>query len=203
MEIKQLTSNNTDEFCELIKNMYAHLENLEWFTPMPFDAESVRNMLEKPRFYIIGAFENNHLCGVSSLDYKCGKLIGKINFPNNVNTESLVEIGFNMVHSSHRGKGIMKQMVSFLLNKCKTDGFEWVFSKVHKDNFASSKSLEKNDFYIFDSYAKNVSKEDFIMLSSQDFFSKTGKINAEKTLSNYSAEDTEIIVDYNLYIKKI
>lgn len=203
MEIRQLLTADTEEFCALIKDMYAHLENLEWFTPMPFDSESVKGMLEKPRFYIIGAFENGEMAGVSSLDYKCGKLIGKIEFPAEVNTESLVEIGFNMVHSNHRGKGIMKQMVSYLLDKCKGDGFEWVFSKVHKDNFASSKSLEKNGFSAFASYEKSVNKEDFIMLSSQDFFSNIGKENAEKTLSKYSVEDTEIIVNYNLYIKKM
>ena len=203
MEFRKLTNNNTKEFCELIKNMYSHLENLEWFTPMPFDAESVKNMLEKPRFYIVGAFENGELCGVSSLDYKCGKLIGKINFPAEVDTESLVEIGFNMVHSNHRGKGIMKQMVSYLLEKCKADGFKWIFSKVHKDNFASFLSLEKNGFSAFANYQKSVDRSDFVMLSSQEFFSKTGKDNAKKTLERYSAEDTEIVVDYNLYIKKM
>ena len=203
MEIRQLSTDNTEEFCALIKNMYSNLENLEWFTPMPFDTENVKNMLEKPRFYIVGAFENDVLCGVSSLDYKCGKLIGKINFPADVDTESLVEIGFNMVHSSHRGKGIMKQMVAHLLEKCRADGFKWVFSKVHKDNFASFLSLEKNGFSVFASYKKGVDKSDFKMLSEQEFFSKTGKANAEKTLAKYSAEDTEIIVDYNLYIKKM
>lgn len=203
MEIRQLTTDNTEEFCALIKNMYSNLENLEWFTPMPFDAENVKNMLEKPRFYIVGAFENDVLCGVSSLDYKCGKLIGKIDFPADVDTESLVEIGFNMVHSNHRGKGIMKQMVAHLLKKCSADGFKWVFSKVHKDNFASFLSLEKNGFSVFANYKKSVDKSDFEMLSCQDFFSKAGKENAKKTLAKYSAEDTEIIVDYNLYIKKI
>ena len=202
MEIKQLEEKHIDDFCALIKNMYSNLENLEWFTPMPFDKESVKTMMEKPRFYIVGAFDGDTLCGVSSLDYKCGKLIGKIDFPAEVNTESLVEIGFNMVHSNHRGKGIMKQMVSHLLSKCQNDGFEWVFSKVHKDNFASSKSLEKNGFNAFASYAKSVSKEDFVSLSSQDFFSKTGKMNAEKTLEKF-ADTEEIVVDYNLYIKKM
>lgn len=202
MKFRQLEEKDIDGFCALIKNMYSNLENLEWFTPMPFDKESVKTMMEKPRFFIVGCFENDELCGVSSLDYKCGKLIGKIDFPAEVNTESLVEIGFNMVHSNHRGKGIMKQMVSYLLEKCKIDGYEWVFSKVHKDNFASSKSLEKNGFNAFASYAKSVNKEDFISLSSQDFFSKTGKENAEKTLSKF-ADSEEVIVDYNLYIKKM
>ena len=47
-----------------------------------------------------------------------------------------------------------------------------------------------------------MSKEDFVSLSSQDFFSKTGKMNAEKTLKKF-ADTEEIVVDYNLYIKKM
>lgn len=66
---------------------------------MPYDLENVTGMIENPRFYIIGAFINSKLAGISSLDYKCGKLIGKINFPEGCNTEKLVEIGFNIVHS--------------------------------------------------------------------------------------------------------
>lgn len=203
MEIKQITTEHVDKFCKLIVDMYSHIENLEWFTPMPYDYDSVKNMIEKPRFFIIGVFEGDELCGVSSLDYKCGKLIGKIEFPENCNTDRLVEIGFNIVSSKHRGKGIMKQMVSYLLEKVKADGFEWVFSKAHKDNFASLKSLEKNGFKTFKQYQKPVRIDDFKQLSSQSFFSNVGKINAEKTLSKYNDNDAEIIVDYNILIKKV
>jgi RimJ/RimL family protein N-acetyltransferase len=203
MIIRQLELSDTQDFCDLIVDMYSNLENLEWFSPMPYDAENVSSMIQNPRFYIIGAFEGDTLMGVSSLDYKCGKLIGKIDFPKNCNTDKLVEIGFNMVSSKHRGKGIMKQMVEFLLNKITEDGFEWVFSKVHKDNFASSKSLIKNNFEIYVPYSKPVKISDFVMLSSQDFFSEVGKQNAQKTLAKYSADATEIIVDYNILIKKL
>jgi RimJ/RimL family protein N-acetyltransferase len=202
MEIRQLKASDTKQFCALVKNMYSHLENLEWFSPMPFDEESVVTMLEKPRFYIIGAFENNELCGVSSLDYKCGKLIGKINFPEGCNTDKLVEIGFNIVHSKHRGKGIMKTLVSHLINKLKDDGFEWAFAKVHKDNFASSKSLQKNGFEIFESYAKPVSKIEFEQLLNQPLFSSVGKVNGMTTLQKFEDAD-EIVVDYNILTKPL
>ena len=110
MLIRQLNIDDTQSFCNLIVNMYSDLENLEWFSPMPFDIESVKGMLEKPRFYIIGYFENNDLCGVGSLDYKCGKLIGKIDLPDECDTNKLVEFGFHMVGSKYRGKGIMKEL---------------------------------------------------------------------------------------------
>ena len=202
MEIRQLEKTDANEFSALIVDMYAHLENLEWFSPMPYDKESVETMIEKPRFYIVGAFENGELCGVSSLDYKCGKLIGKIDFPPDCNTDKLVEIGFNIVHSKHRGKGIMKLLVSHLLEKIVADGFEWAFAKVHQDNHASSKSLLKNGFEIFSDYKKPVSKEEFESLSSKPFFSVDGRVKAEVTLNKFKNED-EIIVNYNILTKKL
>lgn len=202
MEIRKLTDDNVEEFCALIIDMYAHLENLEWFSPMPFDYESVKTMINKDRFYIVGAFEDGVLCGVGSLDYKCGKLIGKIDFPKDCNTDKLVETSFAMVHSDYRGRGIMKVMVAHLLEKIKEDGFEWAFGKVHKDNFASSKSLMKLGFTIFNDYAKPVNKAEFINLSSQDFFSENGKNNAKITLEKFK-DNEDIIVDYNILVKKI
>lgn len=203
MEIRQLNTNDTKLFCDLIVDMYSNLENLEWFSPMPYDYDNVKSMIENPRFYIIGVFDGDNLCAVSSLDYKCGKLIGKVEFPKECNTDKLVEIGFTMVSSKYRGQGIMKIMVAHLLEKIKNDGFEWAFGKVHKNNFASSKSLIKNGFSVSSDYVKPVKKEDFISLSSKDFFSKIGKENAKITLSRVSPADIEIIVDYNILIKKI
>jgi len=202
MIIRQLNINDTQDFCNLIVNMYSNLENLEWFSPMPYDFDTVKSIIENPRFFIIGAFIKDRLCAVSSFDYKCGKLIGKIDFPKNCNTDKLVEFGFTMVHTDFRGHGIMKQLVSKLIEKAKIEGFEWCFGKVHKNNFASSKSLMHNGFYVFNEYKKPVKKEDFIMLSSQDFFSKTGKANAKKTLEKYKNQN-EIIVDYNILIKEL
>lgn len=202
MIIRQLNEKDTQNFCDLIVNMYSDLENLEWFSPMPFDFDNVKSMIENKRFYIIGVFENDQLCAVSSFDYKCGKLIGKIDFPENCNTEKLVEIGFTMVHSNFKGKGIMKKMIEFLVEKAKTDGFEWVFSKVHKDNLASSKSLLKCGFNKFCQYLKPISKEDFISLSSKEFFSKRGKENAKITLLKFENK-TEIIVNYDIIIKSL
>lgn len=200
--IRKLEVKDTEQFCSLIVNMYSNLENLEWFSPMPYDKENVQSMIENPRFYIIGYFENDQLCGVGSLDYKCGKLIGKIEFPKECDTSKLVELGFHMVKSTHRGRGIMKEMIAYLLNEIKNEGYQWAFAKVHKDNAASWKSLLRKDFEKFIGYSKPVNKNDFISLSSQDFFSKEGKENALLTLKkNNNSQD--IIVDYNIFIKKL
>lgn len=200
--IRQLTAEDAKSFSNLILNMYSNLNNLEWFSPMPFDEENVKGMIENPRFYIVGYFEGDVLCAVGSLDYKCGKLIGKVDFPKECNTDKLVELGFHIVHTDYRGNGIMKKLVSYLLDKITKDGFEWAFGKVHKDNFASSTSLIRNGFEIFEKYVKPVNRADFIYLSSQPFFSKEGKDNAFKSI-NKKGNEEEIIVDYNILVKKL
>lgn len=202
MDIRKLEEKDAKEFSELIVNMYSHLDNLEWFTPMPYDLDNVKGMISNPRFYIIGAFINDKLVGVSSLDYKCGKLIGKINFPSECDTNKLVEIGFNLVHYDYRGNKIMQKLIDFLLEKIKNDGFEWASTKVHEDNIASNKSCENKGFKKWRRYTKAVNKQEFEMLASQPFFSKIGKENSIKTLEKFKDRE-DIIVEYNILIQKI
>ena len=202
MDIRKLEEKDAKEFSELIVDMYSHLDNLEWFTPMPYDLDNVKGMIINPRFYIIGAFINDKLVGVSSLDYKCGKLIGKIDFPSECDTSKLVEIGFNLVHYDYRGNKIMQKLIDFLLEKIKNDGFEWAFTKVHEDNIASNKSCENKGFKKWCHYTKVVNKQEFEMLASQSFFSKIGKENAIKTLEKFKDRE-DIIVEYNILVQKI
>lgn len=201
--IKQLTAEHTQQFCDLIINMYSNLENLEWFSPMPFDYDNVKGMIENNRFYIIGYFKDDFLCGVGSVDYKCGKLIGKIDLPEECDTTKLVELGFSMVHSDYRGNGLMKEMIDHLINKLKNDGYEWAFGKVHVNNFASSKSLIKKGFSVYSPFTKPVNVADFVSLSSAPFFSKIGKQNAKQTLSKVDANAEKLFVNYNILIKKL
>lgn len=201
--IRQLVPDDTKDFINLIVDMYSHLDNLEWFTPMPYDYDNVLGMITNPRFYIIGLFDKNNLVGVSSLDYKCGKLIGKIDFGTECNTDSMVELAFNMVSSQYRGNGLMSEMIKYLIEKLKSDGYEWCMSKVHKDNIASYNSLLKSGLTKLCEYKKGVKKSDFVYLSSQPFFSSIGKQNAEKSLSKTNEDDDELIVEYYIMLKKL
>jgi len=201
MEIKRLSIEDAEQFSNLILDMYAHLNNLEWFSPMPYDLENVKSMIQNPRFYIIGIFDNDFLCAVSSLDYKCGKLLGTLNFPSDVEKDKIVELCFTMVHSKYRGNGLMKQMVNHLLNKIKEDKFQLGFGKVHKDNFASSKSLKFNGFYFLEEFKKPVKKEEFSYFVENNLLSKETNEKAKQTLKKFENEN-EIIVDYEILIKR-
>lgn len=203
MLIRKLNIDDAKNFSDLIVNMYSNLENLEWFSPMPYDIDNVKSIIENPRFYIIGAFENNDLIAVTSIDFKCGKLIGKIDFPAECDTTKLIEFGFTMVHSNHRGKGIMKVLVQELITYAKQRGYEWAFGKVNKSNLASYNSLLRKCFYKHCDYTKPIKIDEFITLSNQDFFSKIGKQNAKQTLAKYDKNDTEIYADYHILMKKL
>ena len=202
MEIRQLDINDTQQFCDLIIDMYSNIDNLEWFTPMPYDYENVKGMIEHPRFYIVGLFVKNKLVGVSSLDYKCGKLIGKIYFPTNFKEDKMVEIGFNLVHSSFKGNKAMQLLIEFVLMQARLQGLCCVFSKVHVDNIASNKSFFNKGFTTFSNYTKEVDKEDFEKLSNTNFFSKKAKPKAIETLNKFSNAPS-IIVNYNILTKII
>ncbi len=200
MEIRQLKIGDAEDFQALIIDMYAHIDNLEWFSPMPYDIDNVKGMIEHPRFFIAGLFVDNKLVGVSSLDYKCGKLIGKVDFPNDFDTNKMVEVGFSMVHSSFKGNKAMQLLVEFVLLQARLQGLSCVFTKVHIDNIASQRSVRNKGFKEFLQFAKGVDKEEFSSLSNTEFFSPKAKVLAEQTLEKFKNYD-EIMVNYNILVK--
>ncbi len=203
MEIRKLEPKDTENFSKLIVNMYSNLENLEWFSPMPFDYENVLGMINSPRFYIIGGFVNDELVAVTCLDYKCGKLIGKVDFPSYVDTDKLVEIGFTIVHASHQGNGYAKVLVAHIMEYLKTTDYKWVFAKIHENNAPSNKSFLKLGFEKVMPLNKNVKLNEFLDMYNQPFFSPRGKENAKLTLQRVNFQEETFVVQYNILLKSI
>ena len=202
MEFRVLKPEDAKQFCDLIVDMYGHLESLEWFSPMPTDFENVKGIIENPRFYVLGAFDGDFLCGVTSMDYKCGKLIGKIDFGKEIDFTKLVEFGFTMVHSRYRGNGIMKKMLAVLIDAAKEKGFEWAFGKVHKQNFASSTSMSRMGFEKTADYDKPVKISDINDILSKNILFKRAEYDIKKKLEkNENAEF--LYVDYQIMMKKL
>ena len=77
-----------------------------------------------------------------------------------------------------------------------------MFTKVHKDNIASLKSCFNKGFLEYIHFQKPVDKESFETLSGQDFFSETGKKNANITLKRFKNSE-KIVVDYKILLKKL
>lgn len=200
MITRKLTKDDVKGFQKLILDMYANLVTLEWFSPMPLDEDFVLSMIEDERFYILGLFDEKELVGVTSLDFKCGKIFGKVEFPEGCEEDKLVEIAFNIVRSDYRGHGYMKMLVEEVIEYAKSLGLTDIFSKVHQDNFASSKSIEKNGLVKFTSYAKPLKVKDIKFLLEKNVLSKSATDRAYELIE---ACDGEIIdCSYNLFYKK-
>ncbi len=200
MKFRTLKTEDAKEFSALIQNMYNNLENLEWFSPMPYDEENVRAMIENPRFFILGAFEGNELCAVSSFDFKCGKLIGQNCMPTYCTLDNTAEIGFTMVKSNFKGQGIMKRLIKELERCALTFGKQYLFGKVHIDNLASYKSFLSCGFSEFSRYSKSVQREDFEKFLPSKLLSPSTYKKAEETLKKNAAD---IVVCYAILIKKL
>ncbi len=196
MIIKKLTEQNAEQFQKLILDMYSHLENLEWFSPMPTDFESVKDIIASPRFLVLGAFEGGDLLAVSSFDYKCGKLIGQNILPQDCTLENTVEIGFTMVKSNCQGKGIMKKLIVVLEEIAAKQNFEYIFGKVHIDNNASFKSFLSCGYTKFCEYEKPLKREEFLSFIEKKILKPTTENKAKLTL-----QKDILSVRYAIYIK--
>ena len=201
MITRKLTKDDVKGFEKLILDMYANLVTLEWFSPMPLGEDFVLSMIEDERFYILGLFDNDELAAVTSLDYKCGKILGKVEFPQGTDESKMAEIAFNIVRSDYRGNGYMKMLVEEVIDYAKSLGLTDIFSKVHNDNLASSKSIEKNGLVKFASYPKPLKVKDIKFLLEQNVLSKSATDRAIELMS--TCEGDIIDCNYNLYYKKI
>lgn len=146
MIYRKITSADKEKLADLIKEMNENLLNKTWFLPMESDLESVEKMINKSRFYILGAFDGDNLAGIASLDYKNGKLPEIYKFPDWCDTNKMVEFAFSIVALQYRGKGLMFEMLNKIKEIAISQGFEYACCTVHKDNYPSKKNILKMGF---------------------------------------------------------
>ena len=188
MEIRLLNKNDAKQFSNLILAMYQKLDNFEWFGLMPTDIENITAMIESPRFTIMGAFENGVLVGVSSFDYLCGKLIGKIDFPADCDTEHMVEVAFTLVNPNYRGKHIAGAIIEKLMKLAVDKKYQSIFAKIHVDNIPSQKVFMRLGYKADLKFVKEVHREKFEKLLTEEFLNDTARKNAIETLAKSSGE---------------
>lgn len=146
MEFRRITQTDTQKVADLINEMNENLPNPAWFLTMSGDLSHVSKMIDKERFYIIGAFEGDDLAGIASLDYKNGKLPEKYTFPSWCDINKLVEFSFSIVSLKYRGKGVMFKMLEEIYRIALSQGFKFACCTVHNDNYPSKKNLLKIGF---------------------------------------------------------
>ena len=200
MEFRKLTEEDAPQMVTLIVDMYKHLDNLEWFSPMPYDEEGVRAILTNPRFFILGAMESGKLCALSSFDFKCGKLIGQSCMPQYCSLDNTAEIGFTMVHSNYKGQGIMKMLLNKLQDFAPLFNKKYLFGKVHIDNIASYKSFTHCGWAEFSRFDKSVKREEFQSFLSSGLLKPS---TLEKAKASLNKNNDDIIVKYAILLKEL
>ncbi len=146
MEYKKISIKDASKLSLLIKEMKDNLTNKSWFLPMESDIESVKEMINKTRFYILGAFDGENLAGIASLDYKNGKMPEKYPFPSWCDVSKMVEFSFCIVGVKYRGKGLMYEMLKKIREIAISQKYEFACCTVHNDNYPSKKNLLKIGF---------------------------------------------------------
>lgn len=202
MEFSQLGKDDYNELINLIIDMYSHIDNIEYIKILPIDKLSVQNILTNSRYYVLGAWEKKQLVAVSCLDYQCGKLLDKIDFSKYCDTKNLVEVGFTMVHSNFRGRGIMKELLQNLNMKAREGNFTHTFSEVHNYNFASIYSFLHTDYKIICKFKKEFDKSEFEYISNLECLHPNTRKMAKITLSKYNNSE-KVIAPYSIVLKKI
>lgn len=146
MEFRKINQNDAQKVSELINEMNQNLINPAWFLPMSGDISDVIKMINKDRFYIIGAFDGKKLAGIASLDYKNGKITEKYPFPTWCDVKTMAKFSFFIVAIQYRGKGLMFKMLEEIYKIALCQGFKFACCIVHNDNYPSRKNLLKIGF---------------------------------------------------------
>ena len=175
MEFRKVTEKDAKQLCSLIEEMNNNLSNKAWFITMESDMDNVTKMINKERFYILGAFDGEKLAGIASLDYKNGKMPEKYEFPDWCNIKEMVEFAFSIVALEYRGKGLMFEMLQEINKIAIEQGYKYACCTVHNDNHPSKKNLLKIGFEYYMSIAQDTEFPRDIMLM---------KLNSKDQLKN-------------------
>ena len=164
MIYRKISQSDAVQLSLLIKEMNDNLVDKSWFLTMESDLESVKKMIDKERFYILGAFNGEELAGITSLDYKNGKLPEKYEFPDWCNISEMVEVAFTIVALKYRGQGLMFKLLQEIEKIAIDQGFKFACCTVHNDNYPSKKNLIKDGFEYYKSIGQNTDFPRNIML---------------------------------------
>lgn len=139
IEYRKININEEKQLRNLIDAVLSGLERKEFF--IPFTEEELKDMFDKEKVIIYGAFDGQKLVGTAQLyfDESYTKEIKEILKMNNC---KMAELGGYLVLEQYRNKGIMKVLQDRLINELKNINYEYAIITVHPDNIASNKTTE-------------------------------------------------------------
>ncbi len=138
MEIKKLNRDNLGDVINLYIKMRETLVNKFWFKEV--ELKEWENLIADG--CIFGAFnEDGRLVGISAIEldvpsYKVSKEFERIDL-------KLGEVGYFIVDEDFRGRGILNEINTYLLNTAKSFGFNALCALIHPSNLPAIKGFSK------------------------------------------------------------
>lgn len=151
LELKILSSQNTEDFVELIK-IFGDVLEIEDLNIL--DHNYLKNLLSKPDFLVLIGKQNDEVIGGLTVyilhRYYSTKPIAYI-----------YDLG---VKQSHQRKGVGKKLISFLTEYCRENGFEEAYVEAESDdtqavNFYKKTSISNEMKALHFTYSLNNDKK--------------------------------------------
>lgn len=140
MEIKKLYIKDKEQLYNLINIIENNLQNKDFWLPIKQISKDHYFDDKWTEFY--GIFDNKILIAASALFYNKNDYQENLKMIN-YEMMNIAMIGRAMVHPCYRGKNLLYNINSKLVDIAREKGIEYLFATIHPNNIASQKSFIK------------------------------------------------------------
>lgn len=137
IEYRKIDITDKDNLKNLIDIVLNGLERKEFF--IPFTEEEIDMMFDSSIAITYGAYDNNKLVGTAQL-YLSENYVSEIKKILELKNSKVAELGGALALEEYRNKGIIKNLLSILIEETKDKNYDYLVATVHPENIASNKA---------------------------------------------------------------
>lgn len=137
IEYRKIDITDKDNLKNLIDIVLNGLERKEFF--IPFTEEEIDMMFDSSIAITYGAYDNNKLVGTAQL-YLSENYVSEIKKILELKNSKVAELGGALALKEYRNKGIIKNLLSILIEEAKDKNYDYLVATVHPENIASNKA---------------------------------------------------------------
>lgn len=136
-EYRKIDITDKDNLKNLIDIVLNGLERKEFF--IPFTEEEIDMMFDSSIAITYGAYDNNKLVGTAQL-YLSENYVSEIKKILELKNSKVAELGGALALEEYRNKGVIKNLLSILIEEAKDKNYDYLVATVHPENIASNKA---------------------------------------------------------------
>lgn len=138
IEYRKIDITDKDNLKNLIDIVLNGLERKEFF--IPFTEEEIDMMFDSSIAITYGAYDNNKLVGTAQL-YLSENYVSEIKKILELKNSKVAELGGALALEEYRNKGIIKNLLSILIEEAKDKNYDYLVATVHPENILPIKLL--------------------------------------------------------------